>query len=49
MEETYKDKPVHDSNFTYSYNMTEAIFKEPKNFLEEINSIFKSIGKAFVK
>ncbi len=49
LEEMYTHKPIHNSNFTYSYDKTSQVFKEPSNFIEEFASIFTTIGKSFSK
>ena len=48
-EVVYTYKPVQDSNFIYSYDITSRVFKEPSNIIEKIGSIFKNIGNAFAK
>lgn len=35
----YSMKPIHESNFKYSYDMTKEVFIEPKNLLEIIEQI----------
>lgn len=44
-KEVYTMKPVHNSNFRYSYDMTDEVFKEPSNLLEFAKQIFNNIGK----
>lgn len=41
----YTSKPIHQSNFKYSYELKEL--KEPQNLIEEINSLVKRIKKLF--
>lgn len=41
----YKSKPIHKSNFKYSYELEEL--KEPQNLIEEIGSIINRIKKLF--
>lgn len=43
----YTSKPVHKSNFRYSYELNEL--KEPQNFIEEVNSIINRMKKLFGK
>lgn len=43
----YTSKPVHKSNFRYSYELNEL--KEPQNFIEEVNSIVNRMKKMFAK
>lgn len=42
-EEIYHMKPAKSSNFEYTYKIDE--FKEPENFVEEINQIIKNLAK----
>lgn len=42
----YTIKPVHESNFEFSYNMD--IENEPNNILEEANSIIKNLINTFM-
>ena len=44
-EDCYNSKPIHKSNFEYSYELNEL--KEPQNVIEELNSIVKRIKKLF--
>ena len=44
-EAVYTIKPVHESNFKYSYQM--EIAKEPQNIIEEIRSIAKNLINVF--
>ena len=44
-ENCYNSKPIHESNFKYSYELNEL--KEPQNVIEELNSIVKRIKKLF--
>ena len=48
-EAVYTYKPVHDSNFDYSYDITSKTFEEPTNLIGQIGGIFKMIGRAFSK
>lgn len=41
----YASKPIHKSNFRYSYELNEL--NEPQNFIEEVNSIINRIKKLF--
>lgn len=43
----YTIKPVHESNFQYSYSIDIA--KEPQNIIEEIRSIFKNLINVFTR
>ncbi len=41
----YTSKPIHESNFTYSYELNSL--QEPQNILEEISSIMNKVIKLF--
>lgn len=41
----YKSKPIHKSNFKYSYELNQL--KEPQNFVEEVNSLVNRMKKLF--
>ena len=43
-EEVYTLKPAKDSNFQNSYKI-ENPFKEPQNFVEEIQEIIRKISE----
>lgn len=43
-EQVYTFKPAKNSDFNYSYEITE-IFKQPENIFEEIIEIFNNIGR----
>lgn len=44
----YLSKPIHQSNFKYSYQLVNEL-KEPSNLIEEIQSIVERIKKVFMK
>lgn len=44
-ENAYSSKPIHESNFKYSYELDSL--DEPQNILEEINSLIKRIKMLF--
>lgn len=46
-QNAFKSKPIHNSNFKYSYELD--YFKEPKNFIQALNSIIKRMHKTFHK
>ena len=48
-QEVYGYKPVHSNNFEYTYDLTKSVFNEPTNFIEEIKSMIRNIGKSFSK
>lgn len=39
----YTSKPIHKSNFKYSYELSEL--NEPQNLIEEMNSIINRMKK----
>ena len=43
----YTSKPIHNSNFNYPIELDDL--DEPKNIIEEINSIIKRVVKLFNK
>ena len=43
----FKRKPVHESNFINSINLTEKYFEEPENLKDEIISIINELKKYF--
>lgn len=43
----YISKPIHESNFKYSYEINEL--QEPQNIIEEINSLINRIKRLFIK
>lgn len=44
-ENAYISKPIHESNFKYSYELNAL--KEPQNFIEEVISLIDRIKKLF--
>ncbi len=44
-QEVYKLKPVHESNFRYSYKLD--VFKEPENIIEEIKQLLNTYISIF--
>ena len=48
-QEVYTYKPMQNSNFNYTYDITKRFFKEPENIIDEIKHLFNSIGKSFSK
>ena len=44
-QEIHLEKPIHESNFKYSYELNEL--KEPKNFIEEMNCLIKRVKQLF--
>lgn len=45
----YKSKPVHESDFNYSYNLSKKYYIEPKNFIDDFKFILKRVKNAFEK
>ena len=43
--EVYQYKPVHESNFKYSYQL--EVFQEPKNLVEIVKGLFRQVQKLF--
>lgn len=46
-QNAYNSKPIHESNFKYSYEINEL--QEPQNAIEEIVSLVKRVKKLFTK
>lgn len=44
----YASKPTHESNFKYSYELVSEL-KEPRNLIEEIESLVRRIKALFIK
>lgn len=47
--EVYRIKPVHDSCFKQSKDLTKERFYEPENFIEEINLLIERLKKYFIE
>ena len=45
--EIYNMKPAKNSNFEYSYKLD--VYKEPQNFIEEIQQVFNKVCKKISK
>ena len=43
----YTAKPVHESDFTYSYDFTNKVYYEPQNVIDDFKFILKRVKNAF--
>lgn len=47
-KDVYRIKPIHDSCFIGSVNLTEEQFDEPENLVEDLKALIEKIKKYFI-
>ena len=47
-KDVYTIKPIHDSCFKVSVDLTEEQFSEPENLIEEIKALIEKLKKYFI-